>query len=82
LPSADPFGARASLGPGLPDIYRLRAVEGLTAESRSPITVRILLENLIRHAGGGVVDASDVETLAPGDRALRPRRRSRSCRRG
>jgi aconitate hydratase len=64
LPSADPFGARASLGPGLPDIYRLRAVEGLTAESRSPVTVRILLENLIRHAGGGVVEASDVETLA------------------
>jgi len=63
LPSADPFGARASLGPGLPDIYRLGAVEGLTSEARLPVTVRILLENLLRHAGG-VVDAADVETLA------------------
>jgi aconitate hydratase len=63
LPSADPFGARASLGPGLPDIYRLGTVEGLTAEARLPVTVRILLENLLRHAGG-VVDAADVETLA------------------
>ena len=63
MPSADPFGARASLGPGLPDIYRLGAVEGLTSEARLPVTVRILLENLLRHAGG-VVDAADVETLA------------------
>ena len=29
-----------------------------------PVTVRILLENLLRHAGGGIVDPSDVETLA------------------
>jgi aconitate hydratase len=63
LPSADHYGARAPLGPGLPDIYRLRAVEDLTAEVRTPVTVRILLENLLRHAGG-VVDPSDVETLA------------------
>ena len=34
MPSADPFGARASLGPGLPDIYHLRAVADLTAETR------------------------------------------------
>src|SRR6185295_17844129 len=52
LPSADPFGARASLGPGLPDIYRLGAVDALVAEARLPVTVRILLENLLRHAGG------------------------------
>jgi len=63
LPSSDPFGARGSLGPGLPDIYRLGAVQSLTAEPRLPVTVRILLENLLRHAGG-VVGAADVETLA------------------
>ncbi|HEX7345991.1 MAG TPA: aconitate hydratase AcnA, partial [Candidatus Limnocylindrales bacterium] len=63
MPSADPFGARASLGPGLPDFYRLRAVDDLTGEARTPVTVRILLENLLRHAGGAV-DPSDVETLA------------------
>ena len=63
MPSADPFGARSSLGAGLPDIYRLGAVDALVAEARLPLTVRILLENLLRHAGG-VVDAADVETLA------------------
>ena len=63
MPSADPFGARASLGPGLPDIYRLHAVDDLTAGARTPVTVRILLENLLRHAGG-VVAAADLETLA------------------
>ena len=30
MPSADPFGARASLGPGLPDIYRVGAVDFMT----------------------------------------------------
>ncbi|HET9082802.1 MAG TPA: aconitate hydratase [Candidatus Limnocylindrales bacterium] len=63
MPSADPFGARASLGPGLPDIYRVGAVDDLVAEARLPVTVRILLENLLRYAGG-VVAAGDVETLA------------------
>ena len=28
-----------------------------------PVTVKILLENTLRHAGGGVVEATDVETL-------------------
>ncbi len=59
----DPFGARAPLAPGLPDIYRLSAVAGSTADGL-PVTVRILLENLLRHAGGGVVEGTDVETLA------------------
>ena len=60
----DPFGARGSLGPGLPDVYRLSALGGRTGETRLPVTVRILLENLLRHAGGGIVDPADVETLA------------------
>jgi aconitate hydratase len=60
----DPFGARASLGPGLPDIYRLDALGGATSGTALPITVRILLENVLRHAGGGIVDPGDVETLA------------------
>jgi aconitate hydratase len=60
----DPFGARAPLAPGLPDVYRLDAIDRLTAGDALPVTVRILLENLLRHAGGGIVDASDVETLA------------------
>jgi aconitate hydratase len=60
----DPFGARAPLAPGLPDVYRLDAIDRLTAGDALPVTVRILLENLLRHAGGGIVDGSDVETLA------------------
>ncbi|MBA2299406.1 MAG: aconitate hydratase, partial [Chloroflexi bacterium] len=64
LSRSDPFGARAPLGPSLPDLYRVSALEGATAEGNLPVTIRILLENLLRHAGGGIVDPSDVETLA------------------
>ncbi len=61
--SMDPFGARAALGPGLPDLYRLDAVSDRIDLATLPVTVKILLENLLRHAGGGVVDPADVETL-------------------
>ena len=64
LSRIDPFSARSPLGPGLPDVYRLDALGGLTGSAVLPITVRILLENVLRHAGRGVVDAADVETLA------------------
>jgi aconitate hydratase A / 2-methylisocitrate dehydratase len=60
----DPFGARAPLAPGLPDVYRLTAIGDLTAGTDLPVTIRILLENLLRHAGGGIVEQGDVETLA------------------
>ncbi len=60
----DPFGARAALGPGLPDYYRLDALGGRTASTGLPVTVRVLLENVLRHAGGGIVSEADVETLA------------------
>ncbi|MBA2701995.1 MAG: aconitate hydratase AcnA, partial [Chloroflexi bacterium] len=60
----DPFGARASLGPDMPDLYRLDALSARTASTRLPVTVRILLENVLRHAGQGIVDADDVERLA------------------
>ncbi len=64
MPAHDPFGARTSLGPGLPDYYRLAALGSVAAApGRLPMTVRILLENALRHAGGGVVRAEDVETL-------------------
>ena len=61
--SIDPFGARAPLGQGLPDLYRLDAVSDRIDLASLPVTVKILLENLLRHAGGGVVDPADVETL-------------------
>jgi aconitate hydratase len=64
LPRQDPFGARAPLGPGLPDHYRLASVADRIDLGRTPVTILILLENLLRHAGRGVVGADDVVTLA------------------
>ena len=63
------FGSRASLGPGLPDLYRLDslATSGLALgldPGRAPVTLKILLENALRHAGGGIVREEDVAVLA------------------
>ncbi len=60
----DPFHARASLGPDLPDLYRLSAIGDRIDLGRAPVTLKILLENVLRHAGGGIVEPADVETLA------------------
>jgi aconitate hydratase len=70
--SSDPFGARDSLGPGLPDAYRLTALGDRIDLDRAPVTLKILLENVLRHAGAGIVEPRDVETLAawrPGEAA-------------
>jgi aconitate hydratase len=64
LSRMDPFDARAPLGPGLPDLYRVSVLDAATGGLPLPVTVTILLENLLRHAGGGIVDGADVETLA------------------
>ncbi len=70
MSAIDPFRARAQLGPGLPDIYRLSAlwrsesVRPALEPDRLPVTIKILLENVIRHAGGGIVRESDVAALA------------------
>ena len=64
VPSSDPFGARASLGAGLPDAFRLAAIGDRLDLDRAPVTLKILLENVLRHAGGGIVEPADVETLA------------------
>jgi aconitate hydratase len=60
----DPFGARASLGPGLPDYFRLAAVDDRLDLGRAPVTLKILVENVLRHAGRGIVRPEEVETLA------------------
>src|ERR1035437_4219396 len=71
--STDPFGARAPLGPGLSDFYKLSALAGGGAGGTAnlgidldllPVTIKILLENVLRHAGGGIVREEDVATLA------------------
>ena len=61
----DPFSARATLRVGERDlvIHRLDRA-GLADLDRAPMTVKILLENVLRHAGGEVVTEDDVRTLA------------------
>ncbi len=61
----DPFGARVPLGPGLPDHYRLDTLRSIGYDpERTPVTVKILLENVLRHAGGDAAGEADVRTLA------------------
>ncbi len=69
MPVPNDFGARGSLGPGLPDLYRLSALAGSglalgTPLEHAPVTLKILLENALRHAGGGIVREEDVAALA------------------
>ena len=61
----DPFGARATLRAAGTDYdyHRLDAVADRLDLDSLPVTIKILLENLLRHAGGGVVREEDVETL-------------------
>jgi aconitate hydratase len=63
MPSPDPFDARRRLGPGMPDYVALAAVADRIELASAPVTLKILLENVLRHAGGGIVQAADVETL-------------------
>ncbi len=64
MPDHDPYDARASLGTGQPDYYRLAAVADRLDLDHAPVTLRILLENVLRHAGRGLVRPTDVEVLA------------------
>jgi aconitate hydratase len=67
---ADSFGARAPL-PGVAgiDYYRLQVLrdQRIGDPSKLPVTVRILLENLLRHSGESYVEDGDVEALASWD---------------
>jgi aconitate hydratase len=63
--TSDPFGARAELavGPSSYTFHRLDAVVPRAELAAMPVTVKILLENLVRHAGDGVIREDDVNTL-------------------
>jgi aconitate hydratase len=56
-------------------IFRLEALEraGLTNLSRIPFSIKILLENLLRHEDGRVVKADDIEAAARWDGRPAPR---------
>ncbi|MEX2356226.1 MAG: aconitase family protein, partial [Thermaerobacterales bacterium] len=64
----DPFGARAVLdsAAGPVQIHRLSALEkaGLTRIDDLPFTIRVLLENVLRHSDGSVASTDDVKALA------------------
>jgi len=66
--SWDPFGAKAPLplATGAAAMYRLEALErqGLTRLDRLPFSLRVLLENALRHAGHGAVTADHVRQIA------------------
>ncbi len=84
--SADSFGAgtRETIGKKSYEIFRLDALErrGVGNVSRLPLSLKILLENLLRHEDGTSVRPEDIEALArwepgtPPDReiAFRPAR--------
>jgi aconitate hydratase len=63
---ASQFGARASLSyaGGTAQYFRLAALADLGNVDRLPMTVKILLENVLRNCGQEGFDAADVETLA------------------
>jgi aconitate hydratase len=67
-PDSNPFGARSTrdLAEGPASFYRIRKLEeeGLASIDRLPFSIRILLENALRHAGRGYVTAEDVEAVA------------------
>jgi aconitate hydratase len=66
--ATNPFGARASLRFGNESavVYRLPelARQGLANLDRLPFSIRILLENALRHAGRGFVTEAHVRALA------------------
>lgn len=66
-PKDDPFGARSSLETqvGAVDFFRLESLEehGIAELDRIPMTVKILLENLIRTAGTEHASQREVEAL-------------------
>src|ERR1051325_8403895 len=71
-------GARASLetSGGAVTYYRLSSLveRGFSGENlgRLPMTIRVLLENLLRNAGNGVVRDSEIEGLARWSAAPQP----------
>src|ERR687895_511414 len=63
---ADSFDARSTLevGGSEYEIFRLDALQARYDVARLPYTLRILLENVIRHEGTGAVTREDVEAVA------------------
>jgi aconitate hydratase len=74
---SNPFGTRGTLqlGAERATVYRLPelARQGVANLDRLPFSIRVLLENALRHAGRGVVGESHVRQLAGWTAAASPR---------
>jgi aconitate hydratase len=74
---SNPFGTRGTLqlGAERATVYRLPelARQGAANLDRLPFSIRVLLENALRHAGRGVVGESHVRQLAGWTAAASPR---------
>jgi aconitate hydratase len=68
MSSADRYGARATLAGGV-EYFRLNrlAESGVGDPSRLPVTVKILLENALRHSGAPFAGEDDVAALTAWD---------------
>jgi aconitate hydratase len=68
MQSNDPFGARTSLatGSGEVEIYSLKTLDEKVGGDvfSLPFSIRVMLESLLRNAGGKFVSEEDVEALA------------------
>lgn len=64
--SPDSFGARGSLqvGDATYEIFRITALADRFDVARLPYSIKVILENLLRHEDGVAVTASDVEAVA------------------
>ncbi len=62
----DTFGAQASLvvGDTTYEIFRIRALAERFDVDRLPYSIKVILENLLRHEDGVVVQATDIEAVA------------------
>ena len=86
MSSKNSFSARSTLKTGTEqvEIFRLDALEraGVGNVSRLPFSIKVLLENLLRHEDGRFVTPDDMRALAQWNPSAAARqRRSRSCRR-
>jgi aconitate hydratase len=72
----DSFGAHSTLRVGGREleIYRLGALQDRYDVLRLPYTLRILLENVLRHEDGVTVTSADVEAVATWDAKAEPSR--------
>lgn len=70
------FGARSTLAVGDKsyEIFRLDALSkaGIGHVDKLPFSLRVLLENLLRHEDGNAVSKSDIEAVAGWDAAAEP----------